>query len=97
MAGAVLGKCRRFYCLYGDTVNMAARMAAQSKPDSMCVSSSFFQQISAARPAVTVRGEFEFVTRGPVDIKGKGAVEVYVVCGPLLPANPILSYLILFI
>ncbi len=25
-AGAVLGEHRRFYCIYGDTVNLAARM-----------------------------------------------------------------------
>ena len=26
VAGIVLGSCRRFYCVYGDTVNVAARM-----------------------------------------------------------------------
>ena len=38
MACVVLGKCRRFYCVYGDTVNTAARMMMYAKSDNICVS-----------------------------------------------------------
>ena len=32
VAGIVLGACRRFYCVYGPTVNRAARMCQVAAP-----------------------------------------------------------------
>merc|ERR1719199_1551507 len=41
VAGIVLGVCRRFYCVYGPTVNRAARMCHQSPPNKIAASQTF--------------------------------------------------------
>ena len=48
VAGIVLGKCRRFYCLYGDAMNVAARMSANAKEGSVCVSPQIASHLCSA-------------------------------------------------
>ena len=44
-AGIVLGSCRRFWCVYGDTVNTAARMCKFSVPGKIRVTSAIGQHV----------------------------------------------------
>ena len=37
-AGIVLGNCMRFYCLYGNTMNVASRMCSNAKEGGICAS-----------------------------------------------------------
>jgi class 3 adenylate cyclase len=72
VAGIVLGSCRRFYCIYGDTVNVAARMCKFSNLGTIRVT----QGIGAVAQ-VTTSEYFKSVSQGLVSIKGKGQMEVY--------------------
>ena len=71
VAGALVGAHRRFYCLYGDAVNTAARMCKHAGASIHC-SAAFAQ-------AVRDLGcdSFACSSRGLVDIKGKGPVETF--------------------
>ena len=46
VACVVLGTCRRFYCVYGNTVNTAARMCSNATPGAVCLSPDFVKLVS---------------------------------------------------
>ena len=50
-AGAVIGKVRAFYCIYGDTVNTASRLCRYSKAGQMNCSAGFVSCLEAERAA----------------------------------------------
>ena len=50
-AGAVLGKIRAFYCVYGETVNMASRLCRAASPGHILVSTGFIECLQAERQA----------------------------------------------
>ena len=82
VACVILGKCRRFYCLYGSTVNQAARMCQSAlvpTPDnagSICASQSFYTQYAEAQALCGDWVVFE-PRETLVDIKGLGLTQVY--------------------
>ncbi len=53
---------------WGDTVNVAARMEANSEPNKINVSEQIFD---------TLRDKFDFLYRGTIDVKNKGAMKMY--------------------
>ena len=65
MAG-VIGTSKFFYDVWGDAVNMAARMEATGLPGRIHVAPETAQELT---------GKFGLVARGPVEVKGKGSVE----------------------
>jgi class 3 adenylate cyclase len=72
VAGIVLGSCRRFYCIYGDTVNTAARMCKFSNLGTIRVTQGI-----GANARVSTSEYFKSVSQGLVSIKGRGHMEVY--------------------
>ena len=68
VVAGVIGKRKFTYDLYGDTVNIAARMEAQGLPDEIQVSEGVFR---------TLRNGYVLESRGPVEIKGKGMMGTY--------------------
>jgi class 3 adenylate cyclase len=76
VAGALLGKVRRFYNIYGDTINTAARMASKSQNGCICFSEEFLSESLAALlkdgalPRKSLR-DFQVTLRGEVEVKGK--------------------------
>ena len=75
VAGAVIGTHRSFYCLYGDTINTAARMCKYADADKVHCSAEF------AKAAIGVSGAavglVSLASRGVHLIKGKGNMETF--------------------
>jgi adenylate cyclase len=74
MAG-VIGANRFGYDIWGDAVNLAARLENAGKAERVHVSTSFRDALS---------GEFAFFSRGVRQIKGVGEVETFYLVGPAL-------------
>lgn len=70
-AGAVIGTLRAFYCLYGDTVNTAARMCKSAPPGRVHCTEQFAALVNAENcPGVCTHD------RGTKEIKGKGMMRL---------------------
>jgi hypothetical protein len=71
-AGAVIGSHKSFYCLYGDTVNTAARMCKYAAPDQIHCSAAFAEYVlRLGMPS------FRCTSRGLTEVKGKGVMETF--------------------
>jgi len=78
VVAGVIGKKRFIYDLWGDTVNIAARMESQGVSGQI--------QISEATRAL-LPPEFACEDRGEIPIKGKGSMRVFLLKGRAAPAS----------
>jgi hypothetical protein len=74
LAGIVLGKYRRFYCLFGNTMNVSARMCSNAKQGAICVTPDVAQRLVDYQLRMD---DIVITSRGIKDIKGKGAMELF--------------------
>ena len=79
VVAGVVGKRKYAFDIWGDTVNIAARMESAGEPGRVNVS---------AYTRDLVRRDFECEYRGKVDAKGKGEVDMYFVAPNLRPCAP---------
>ena len=70
VVAGVIGKKKFIYDLWGDTVNTASRMESHGVAGRVHVS---------AATAELIKGTFDLEARGPVDIKGKGVMETFLI------------------
>jgi class 3 adenylate cyclase len=68
VVAGVIGKSKYIYDLWGDTVNLASRMESGGMPDTIQVTRSVYDKL---------KDEFVFESRGPIEVKGKGSVEAW--------------------
>ena len=70
VVAGIVGQERYQFDIWGDTVNIAARMAANAKPGGVAVTNDVWAQIE---------DRFESESLGELDIKGKGIIPVVAV------------------
>jgi class 3 adenylate cyclase len=68
VVAGVIGTKKFIYDLWGDTVNTASRMESTGVPGRIQVSEATYQ---------VLKDLFEFEERGPIEVKGKGQMSVY--------------------
>jgi class 3 adenylate cyclase len=68
VVAGVVGQERYQFDIWGDTVNVAARLVGVSAPGSVAVTKEIFEQVASA---------FDGESLGELDIKGKGAISVF--------------------
>jgi len=68
----VVGSLKFYYDIWGDTVNLAARLQTAAKPGSIRVSETVHNALGA---------QYSFEDRGPTPLKGKGNLETYALLG----------------
>ncbi len=72
VAAGVIGTKKFTYDLWGDTVNIAARMESHSEPGIIQITE---------RTADLLRSQFQVEPRGMIDVKGKGAMQTFILVG----------------
>jgi adenylate cyclase len=68
----VIGTKKVIYDLWGDTVNTASRMESHGLPGRVHVSEATYQLLAQ---------DFDVEKRAPIEVKGKGAMQTYLVVG----------------
>jgi class 3 adenylate cyclase len=76
--GGVVGSRSWSYDYWGDTVNIASRIEKACTPGTVLVSEATYWR---------ARDGFAFDAVGPVDLKGRGAMECFALAGPATPAG----------
>ena len=67
VVGGVVGRKQYLFDIWGDTVNIAARIVDQADPNSVLVSSTLWRNLGDA---------FRGNSKGLVELKGKGDLEL---------------------
>ncbi len=70
LIAGVIGKKKFAYDVWGDAVNLAARMETNSEAGKINISEATYNLI---------KGKFECTSRGKIEVKGKGLMEMYFV------------------
>lgn len=70
VVAGVVGMKKFQYDIWGDTVNIAARMEQNSAPGRINISKATFDQVKGER-------SFNFESRGKMEVKGKGETEMW--------------------
>ena len=68
VVAGIIGQHRFIYDVWGDTVNTASRLESSGLPNRIQISEATYQRVS---------DKFHCELRGPVDVKGKGAMLTY--------------------
>jgi class 3 adenylate cyclase len=70
VVGGIVGTKKYLYDIFGDTVNTASRLETASEPMKITISEQTYG---------LTRDIFQFSSRGAVELRGKGSMELYFV------------------
>jgi adenylate cyclase len=73
VVAGVIGTRKLFYDVWGDAVNVAARMESTGVPGKIHVSADMYLRL---------RHAFAFQERGPTEVKGRGSMETWFLLAP---------------
>jgi class 3 adenylate cyclase len=73
VVAGVIGMKKFIYDLWGDTVNIAARVTEQAGPSTILVDATTYRR---------VRNEYDFEGPQTIHVKGKGEITVYRLLAP---------------
>jgi guanylate cyclase len=72
VVGGVIGHTKFHYDVWGDPVNIAARMESHGEPGKIQITNDFYELI---------KGDFVCESRGRIVVKGKGEMETWFLVG----------------
>lgn len=81
VAAGIIGQKRFLYDVWGDTVNVASRLEASGKPDTVHLSLSTYSLL---------KGRYTIRSTGGVELKGKGFLESYLIEPELFRLKPLI-------
>lgn len=79
VVAGIIGQHRFIYDVWGDTVNTASRLESSGVPNRIQISEATYRRVS---------DKFHCELRGPVEVKGKGAMLTYFLGARRQPLNP---------
>lgn len=79
ITAGVIGIKKYCFDIWGDTVNVASRMDATGIPGRIQLSATTRQMLPGVALTLDGTNSVEFEARGPVDVKGKGPMETFLV------------------
>jgi adenylate cyclase len=81
VVAGIVGVKKFQYDIWGDTVNTASRMESNGEVGKVNISQSTYELIKT-EVSLPAEGRFEFESRGKIEAKGKGEIEMYFVALP---------------